>query len=259
MSSSPPTPRVFEAKDVTLTHIATNSPVPISSLYSPTSPLVLVFLRRWGCSLCRGYAQLLQTSLLPSLTLSHVNVAAVGFEREGVEGFGPYFPPASLYLDPERRAYAALHLQRLPMLTGLMALLSSTTRAWNAQVSAMGVTGNFKGDGMQLGGTYIIGAGGEVWFEHVQKEFGDHPTVEQLLQVLEARVPGFVRAGKGEGEERKDGGGVAASTTPKSKSTAASTEVVSGEATATASPVVKPRRGLEKIGAGGPTCDEDCQ
>ena len=249
MSSSPLSTRVFEAKDVTLTHIATNRTLPISSLYS-SSPLVLVFLRRWGCSLCRGYASVLQSQLLPSLTLNSIPAAAVGFERDGADLFSPYFPSTSLYLDPTKAAYTALHLPRFSTLTGLLSLLSSTNRAWHSQVTQMGITGNLKGDGMQLGATYIIGPGGEVWFERVQRDFADHPSVEGAHEGVGGEGAGLCEGeggggvwggwewGWGRWRGRRGGEGVG--------------EGVVGVGTA------PPKKGLEKIGSGGPTCDEAC-
>lgn len=37
---------------------------------------------------------------------------------------------------------------------------------------------------MQLGGTYIIDTEGKVVFEFQQQHFGDHPTLEALLEAL---------------------------------------------------------------------------
>ena len=194
------------------------------------SPLVIIFLRRWGCQLCRGYALKLQTSLLPHLKANSIAYAAVGFERAGAEEFAPFFPLASLYLDEQRRAYNALGLRKISAFSGFMNLVSSSTRAWNNEVKAMGVTGNFVGDGMQLGATYVLSTKGEVWLEHKQQDFADHPSVEQLLAVLEERVPGFRRVSV-EGEERKDGSSLGAS--PKSGA-------------------------IERIGGGAPKCADEC-
>ena len=41
-----------------------------------------------------------------------------------------------------------------------------------------------KGDGMQLGGTYVIEKGGKILFEHKQTGFGSHPKLSDLLSVL---------------------------------------------------------------------------
>lgn len=52
------------------------------------------------------------------------------------------------------------------------------------QANALGITGNMKGDGMQLGGTFVIEKGGNVLFHHKQTGFGDHPKLTDLLGAL---------------------------------------------------------------------------
>ena len=64
-------------------------------------------------------------------------------------------------------------------------LLSSTVRAANAKANAEGTVGNMSGDGLQLGGTFVIEKGtGKVLFEKKQKTFADHPTTGELLAAL---------------------------------------------------------------------------
>ena len=239
MTSSSP-PRIFEAKDVSLLHASTNTSVPLSSLYS-TSPLVLIFLRRWGCQLCRGYAFQVQQQLLPHLTANSVTAVAVGFERQGIEEFSPFFPSSSLYIDTDRSAYEKLGLQRMGGFTGILNLMSSGVRAWNNEVKAMGITGNFKGDGMQMGGTYVIGPGGEVWMERKQTDFADHPSTEEVLAVLEQHMPGFTRV--------KLAGGQQVAEDEKKEA---------GESTAEETPSSPPKRKLERIGGGAPNCTTEC-
>ena len=185
-------PRVIEAKDAQLLRVRDQAVVPLSSLYS-SSPVVLVFFRRWGCQLCRGYAKKLSTELAPALQANGVRLSGVGLERLGVEDWadGRYFNPAELYVDEGQKAYAALGLTRLGVVGGLFNLLSSASRAWAGEVRAMGVTGNLKGDGMQLGATYVLSEQGEVWFEHRQAGFGDHPAVADIVAALQQRMPAF--------------------------------------------------------------------
>lgn len=46
------------------------------------------------------------------------------------------------------------------------------------------VDGNLSGDGLTLGGTYVVEQGGKVLMEFQQKMFGDHPKVEDILAAL---------------------------------------------------------------------------
>ena len=227
---------------MSILHLASNTTVPISSLYS-SSPLVIVFLRRWGCQLCRGYASQLQSTLLPTLALNRIAAAAVGFEPQGSDDFHPFFPASSLYLDPQRKAYTALHLQRMPMLSGLMSLLTPAVRAWNGEVRAMGISGNLKGDGMQLGATYVVGPGGQVWGEWKQGGFADHPTAEEILAVLDAHTEGGLKRPGKEGET--------------GQADAVVEERKEGEAGAEKSAPAPVQR-LERIGGGAQRCGEDC-
>lgn len=44
--------------------------------------------------------------------------------------------------------------------------------------------GDFQGDGMQLGATFVVNTGGEVVLEHRQQHFGDFPVLEDVCSNL---------------------------------------------------------------------------
>ena len=173
-------------------HLVTKDSVPFSSLYSTPAPqpVVTIFLRRWGCTLCRGYAKKLTDTLLPTLTLNGVRLVAIGFDTPGQEQWldGRFFPSSQLYIDEGRRLYTALGVKRPSALSGFMKLISSSTRAWNNEVKAMGITGNFEGDGLQLGATFVVSPTGQLWLERRQADYGDHPTAEEITAVLRANM-----------------------------------------------------------------------
>ena len=52
------------------------------------------------------------------------------------------------------------------------------------QSNATGIPGNFKGDGMQSGGTLVIEKGGKVLLSHKQKNPGDHVELKDILESL---------------------------------------------------------------------------
>ena len=154
-----------------ITRTNDNVNVPIRTLYA-SQPVVLIFLRRFGCQLCRSYAVKLSEELHPILKKNNVGFAAVGLERLGLEEFqqGNFFS-GDLYVDEGKKAYQALQLPNLGWIKGITGLFNSSTRAWNAETKKMGVQGNFRGDGFQLGATYVLGPkNGQIWLSHPQKD-----------------------------------------------------------------------------------------
>jgi len=114
-----------------------------------------------------------------------IDLVAVGVEEFGIEEFvaGNYFK-GTLYIDQGLASYKALNFDRVGMLGLPKQLLSAEVRKINNEANALGITGNMKGDGMQLGGTFVIEKGGNVLFHHKQTGFGDHPKLTDLLGAL---------------------------------------------------------------------------
>jgi prostamide/prostaglandin F2alpha synthase len=154
-----------------VTRVSDNTDVPIRSLYS-NQPAVLIFLRRFGCQLCRSYALKLSNELDPILKKNHIGFIGIGLERFGLEEFqsGNYFS-GDLYIDQGKKAYQILALPYLGWFKGIADLFTRSTKAWNDETKKMGVEGNLKGDGFQLGATYVVGPNdGKVWLAHPQKD-----------------------------------------------------------------------------------------
>ena len=240
-------------------HLASKQDVPFSSLYSgpPPQPAVTIFLRRWGCTLCRGYAKKLTDTLLPTLTHNGVRLVAIGFDTPGQEQWmdGRFFPVDQLYMDDGRRLYTALGVKRPSALSGFMKLLSSSTRAWNNEVKAMGITGNFDGDGLQLGATFVVSPTGQLWMERRQTDYGDHPSADEIVAVLRANMKGWKDLSTAV-DGRLDG---VAEETVREESVASSggSGAVVGGGLMMASPLSGVKV-LERIGAGTNRCSEDC-
>jgi len=154
-----------------VTRATDNTDVPIRSLYA-IQPIVLIFLRRFGCQLCRSYALKLSNELHPILKKNNIGFIGVGLERLGLEEFqqGNYFS-GDLYVDEGKKAYQILGLPYLGWIKGITDLFKSSSKAWNDETKKMGVEGNLKGDGFQLGATYVVGPkDGKVWLAHPQKD-----------------------------------------------------------------------------------------
>ena len=157
--------------DTSITRVSDNVDVPIRSLYA-AQPLVLIFLRRFGCQLCRSYALKLSAELHPILKKNNVGFVGVGLERLGVEEFqsGHYFS-GELFIDQGKKAYQLLNLPYLGWIKGITGIFSRSAKSWNDETKKMGVEGNLKGDGFQLGGTYVLGPkDGNVWLAHPQTD-----------------------------------------------------------------------------------------
>ncbi len=99
--------------------------------------------------------------------------------REDYELDGP------LLVDPELRAYRAAGLRR-----GRVELLSPRL-PWNA---LRALRGGFRqtdvqGDAWQLGGVFVLRAGGELAYQYRSAVAGDHPPVDDVLAALAPEAP----------------------------------------------------------------------
>ncbi|UJR08107.1 hypothetical protein I4U23_012384 [Adineta vaga] len=178
--------------DTLVTRVTDNVDVPIRSLYS-NQPIVLIFLRRFGCQLCRSYALKLSKELHPILQKNNIGFVGIGLERFGLEEFQKekYFS-GDLYVDQGKKAYQILGLPYLGWLKGITDIFSRSASAWNEETKKMGVGGNLRGDGFQLGATYVVGPkDGKVWLAHPQKDYGDHPSIDEIIKALRDNIPEF--------------------------------------------------------------------
>lgn len=77
------------------------------------------------------------------------------------------FWAGELYIDEEKRLYTSLGLERKG-LTSAFGLLSSSVLRAASEARRAGVQGDLKGDGLQLGATYVLDADGVVLAEFKQ-------------------------------------------------------------------------------------------
>ncbi len=89
--------------------------------------------------------------------------------------------PATLWVDPEMKAYRAAGLHRGPTRTLSWRTLGHLVRAWRSGHRQAAV----QGDPWQLGGTFVIGPPHKVHFAQISREAGDHTPVSDLLHALE--------------------------------------------------------------------------
>jgi NAD(P)-dependent dehydrogenase (short-subunit alcohol dehydrogenase family) len=90
-----------------------------------------------------------------------------------------------LLVDPELRAYRAAGLRR-----GRVEALSPRLPLHALRALGGGSRqGSVQGDLWQLGGVFVIRAGGELAYRYVSREAGDHPPLEEILEALSKRAP----------------------------------------------------------------------
>ena len=85
--------------------------------------------------------------------------------------------PFDLWVDPDMEAYHAAGLRR-----GLASTLSPRTmgNAWRAMRGGHKQT-RVQGDPWQQGGAFLITPAGEVLYEQISREAGDHAPIEDIL------------------------------------------------------------------------------
>ena len=130
----------------------------------------------------------------PQLSKEGIGLVAIGFERVGLEDFvaTKVWNEDALFVDSdgskrEGGIYDMLGTQR----GSLFQLLRPGVFAANSRVSKDGTLGGdmTTGDGLQLGGVFIFNGDGKVVFHHVQKNFTDHPSPEEVVKAaIEAKA-----------------------------------------------------------------------
>jgi peroxiredoxin len=150
-------------------------------------PVVLTFVRHFGCLFCREQVRELKGELERIHRLG-AEVVVVG---NGAPNFIAGFRETTgftgpIYTDPSRATYRAASLKR-----GWTTFLHprAVTNALRA-ITRGNAQGSVQGDPAQQGGTLIIAPPGRVLFHHISDTAGDHPELEKLLAVLEAMPKG---------------------------------------------------------------------
>ncbi|XP_068568374.1 prostamide/prostaglandin F synthase [Cebidichthys violaceus] len=162
----------------------TGESVELQSLWQD-QPVVLFFLRRFGCQVCRWMATEI-SKLEPDLRASGAALVGVGPEEFGLKEFmeGGFFK-GSIYVDEHKTSYKDLGFKRYTALSVLPAALGKKVRDAAAKANAEGIKGNFSGDLLQSGGMLIVAKGGEkVLLHFIQDSPGDHVPLEDVSKAL---------------------------------------------------------------------------
>ena len=152
-------------------------------------PVILLFLRRLGCPLCRTYAGQMD-KLRPLIEKKGGQVVCLSFEFLG-EGSDSdkTFEKLGFWTGPlytiDKSVYAEL-FGRKGMFDNFYGLLDMKKEAVE---KAKTTPGNYKGDGFQLGGQFVVDTMGRVLFDHRQKLFGDDASFEDLYDSISTVLP----------------------------------------------------------------------
>ncbi|KAI3369379.1 hypothetical protein L3Q82_007613 [Scortum barcoo] len=172
----------------------TTASVELQSLWQD-QPVVLFFLRRFGCQICRWMASEI-SKLEPDLTASGAALVGVGPEELGLKEFkeGGFFK-GSIYIDEQKKTYKDLCFKRYTAISVVPAALGKKVRDIAAKAKADGIQGNFSGDLLQSGGMLIVAKGGEkVLLHFIQDSPGDLVPLEDISNAL--GISANVKAGQ---------------------------------------------------------------
>lgn len=147
-------------------------------------PLVLVFLRHFGCTFCREQVSLLRRDYSKFRALG-VQVACVaqGDAKTG-KAFSIFFdlPFPLLLCGDDLTVFHAYGLER-----GTAGQLFGW-RSWIHGLSATlrgHLVGRLVGDGFQMPGAFVIDAQGTLRFTHRHQDAADNPSAQELLRAAQ--------------------------------------------------------------------------
>jgi peroxiredoxin len=153
-------------------------PVDLNSLW-PHGPVLVVFLRHFGCIFCRELLAELQarTEVLAQAGLVVVAVG-LGEPRHAQRIGGRYAPDLKVLAAPAADAYAAFGIVR----AGLKQILSPLTFAAGARAALGGsIQANPTGDQQMVGGAFVVDRQGVVRFAHYDTFPGDKPDLDRIV------------------------------------------------------------------------------
>jgi prostamide/prostaglandin F2alpha synthase len=155
-------------------------PIVLESLWKDR-PVVLAFVRQFGCLLCREFVMELRTHH-DAIHALGADICVVGSAQpEAAARFRELFElDFQVYVDPERRVFGLLGFDRNLGGSANPAVILAALRAW-LRGARQGIT---EGDPWQLGGVLIVQPSGEISYRHASRFAGDHPKIEAILQQL---------------------------------------------------------------------------
>lgn len=148
-------------------------------------PVLLLFLRRLGCRICRAYAQEIQENLYriekkATVIALSFEVPGTGSDSDNSFSNGQYWK-GPMYVVP-KSMYETL-FGRKTLFQGMYGIFTIDP-VGQMRAEKRNIKGNLQGDGFVLGGQFIISPDGKVLLDHRQRNYGDDATVDDILNIL---------------------------------------------------------------------------
>jgi len=168
-----------DLKDIEVLNLR-SEPVRLGYLWLEHS-VVLTFVRHFGCMLCREQAAELHQAVAGIHRCgAELVIVGCGEPEHAVDFCKTQNINTPVYVDPEKKAYAAAGLKR-----GLWSSLRP--KAWLNSVRAYRAgmrQGPTQGDPWQQGGVFVFRPGNVTAFAYVSDAAGDHPPVDEVLAAV---------------------------------------------------------------------------
>jgi peroxiredoxin len=154
--------------------------VPMATLWD-TRPAVLMFVRHFGCLLCKQQVAGM-TPWLDRIRARGAELYVVG--NGSVEQARAFRDeqrlPCPVLTDPTREAYCALEMRRGPRTVLRPVVLLRSLGAWLRGFRQHSVAG----DPLQQGGVLVVEPGGGERFRYISRSAGDHPRPARVVESL---------------------------------------------------------------------------
>lgn len=136
--------------------------------------------------MCRLAAKDLSTNVKPILDKNNIRFVGIGFDSKHVKSFvKENFFEGELFIDIERKCYAALQFKRITLKDILKSTLTAKWRHAISRACKMKLGGDLKGDGYQNGGALVVDKKGKLLYEYVQTDVTEHVSAEDIFNALE--------------------------------------------------------------------------
>lgn len=164
--------------------------VPVPELWnrSGCKGALVYMIRRAGCKMCRAEGAEL-TAIKDQLEAQGYLLVGLVGEEFGHEAYSEGFFNGELYLDEGRNMSKIMASGKMKLAGGLKSfLLRREVATENQRVNKMGVKGNMRGNGVNLGGVWVITGGDEpeVLLTHQEKHWGDAVAISDVLKSIGA-------------------------------------------------------------------------
>lgn len=145
-------------------------------------PVVLVFLRHFGCMFCRELAATLRSEE-PLIQAEGAELVFIGNgDARMARAFREDYDVSSpLFTDPSLQVY-----ERAGMKYGMGSLWTTMKNAGRALASGH-LQGMTKGTALQQGGVLVVDRGGDLLYSFASESAGELPPIAEILGALRSR------------------------------------------------------------------------